>query len=120
MTPQLSRHLGAGNTLSIEVLTEIQHDTSLNMKSTERNTFLNTLHRSGDFSQYPHLEARKGKFLALKISHFETQITNQIVVKEGGCWRREIWGHQAGERTTLHDKYELLFIVSIFVKHCRI
>ena len=65
MTPELSRHLGAGNTLSIEVLTEIQHNTSLDMKSTERNTFLNTLHRRGDFSQYPHFEAAVTEFLTL-------------------------------------------------------
>ena len=115
---QLGGHLGPGDTFSVEVLGEVQNHIGLDVEGSGGNTVMDALCCDRHLAENPHFESTISKLLTLKIRHFQTQVSHQIVIEKGGRWCWVIWRHQARERTALHAEDILLLIISIHVAHC--
>ena len=79
---------------------------------------MNALSCHRNLTEDPHFETRVAKFVTLEVSHLEAQGPHQVVVEQGGGGRGEVWGYQAGERSSFHAKDKFFFIVAIFIIHC--
>ena len=88
--------------------------------NTVRHTIVDALHRHGDFPKNSHFKSAIAKFLTLKISHLESQVTDKMVVKKGRSRSRDVRGDKTRKRSSFHTEDKLLIVVTICVGHCRL
>jgi len=106
---QLLGKFGPCNAVSVKQLVQVLDNVCFQVHVACWDPINNTLHRGGNFAQYPQLLASIGQLGALQVRHAEVQISNEVKIYHGEGWSWELRCRKDCKWSpfTRHDKFTI-------------
>ena len=108
------RHFLASNAVRTEGGVEVLYHTGPHVSCAEDPAVLDSLDGLGNSPEDPELVTSIGELRALQVLHLEAEISDQIIVHEGGAGYRQLAGGQHREGSPLDGKHKFL-LIRIFI-----